>query len=59
MMVNEGDGKGKPAALICIFDTSRRYMMVVTVVMGRSICSLFWNKIHQNYGNASGIQFLL
>ena len=46
MMVNEGEGKGKPAALICIFDTSRRYMMVVTVVMGRSICSFFWNKIH-------------
>ena len=49
MMVNEGDGKGKPAALICIFDTSRRYMMVVTVVMGRSFCSFFWNKIHQTW----------
>ena len=46
MMVNEGEHEGKPAAFICILDTSRRYMMVLTVVIGRSFCSFSWNKIH-------------
>ena len=54
MMVNEGEREGKPADFICIFDTSRRYMMVLTVVMGRSICSFSWNKIRHIFGRKSG-----